>query len=99
MTTADTIRGLVGQLREGRRANNQGIKEERLLLEQIGELVEKLEEEDEDQWEIINNEGWRGWPDLYDAHMAKLMQDGKIVENVDPDDPAMAGKPPRKVKE
>ena len=86
----DKFRSLVDGLREARRVSIRKGQHfyDTVLLNDINVLVDEM---DDDEQEIANNEGWRGWPDLYDAHMSQMM-----IEDVDPDDPSKAGNPPRR---
>ena len=81
---------LVDALREARRVSGHDASDDRPLLDQLAELVDAMDEKDQD---YANGEGWRGWPDLFDARMKFR------VETVDPDDAERAGDPPRKFSE
>lgn len=61
---------LVDQLRELRRARtSEGAM--RAILENLEDLFPMLAEGEQD---VANQEGWRGWPDLYDARMDQLRE-------------------------
>lgn len=81
----DRFRELTTELRKGRRDARD---RDRHLLDELAGLIDSMEDHEQ---EIANAEGWRGWPDLYDARMCK-----GLVENVDPDDPSTFGNPPRR---
>ena len=83
----EEFRVLVDALREARRLPSRKALEDRPLLDKVALLADAM---DDDQREIADREGWRGWPDLYDARMKQQ------VEEMDPDDTARAGDPPRR---
>lgn len=107
-TLISVIRKLTDKLREERREYNatetlnghsvsMEMREriEEIDLERIGFMLDLLPE---DEWEVVNNEGWRGWPDLYDLHMKG--EEGKIIETApNPDDSSTFGDPVRKFQE
>ena len=78
------FRILADALREARRVS---APDDRELLAKMEDLIESMNDDDR---EVANSEGWRGWPDLYDDRM------GNMVESVDPDDPSTHGNPPRR---
>lgn len=87
-----TFRLLTDALRESRRVMTESEHEqersEEPLLAKLADLIDSMEDSDR---EIANSEGWRGWPDSYDARMRQC------VETIDPDDPSCAGDPPRRL--
>jgi len=84
------FRQLVDTLRESRREKSKKADEYRLILGQIEDLVDSM---NDDEQEIANSEGWRGWPDLYDERLRSL------IETIDPDNAACADQPPRQYSE
>lgn len=83
----EEFRVLVDALREARRLPSRELLEDRPILDRVALLVDAMNDEER---EISDGEGWRGWPDLYDARMKRQ------VETIDPDDPSRAGDPPRR---
>lgn len=69
-------RQLVDELREGRRLPGWKAFDDRPLLEQLEDLWEQLSDEDQ---LLANQEGWRAWPDRYDARMAEAARCSKKV--------------------
>ena len=69
---------LVVSLREYRRAGGN-LETQREILENLEYLYPKLSFQEQAE---VNNEGWKGWPDQYDAKM-----ETSLVET-DPEDPA-----------
>ena len=89
----DSFRSLTGILREARRSHTNGHLWESQQLEQIANLIDSM---DDDEQEIANSEGWRGWPDLYDTRMREMLASGKVIETApDPNDPSTFSQPPR----
>lgn len=78
---------LVNELRDMRRSGT-GERELRPILEALEDLFHEL---GEDEQETANAEGWRGWPDEYDARMEQLVE-------IDPEDPKHQRGPARMVE-
>jgi len=56
------------------------------LVDTIADLINEMNDEEQ---EIANGEGWRGWPDLYEKRI-------RVTETApDPDDPSTFLRPPR----
>ncbi len=70
----ETYLRLVDLLRESRRPRSWKPEQDRLLLSHLEDLYEKL---DDAEQHLVEAEGWRGWPDQYDARndaLADLME-------------------------
>ena len=64
------FRDLADKLREQRRLSlsARNLAYERNLLDQLGDMFDGM---NDDEQEVAAGEGWRGWPDLYDAKEKK----------------------------
>ena len=71
---------IIDGLRERRSRKEWQPGEDRDELAALEDLFERLTPEEQ---KLANSEGWRSWPDLYDAHMEEtLVEPAQLV----PDD-------------
>lgn len=68
MTPLELIRVEIDRLREDRRRRGRDPLADRPFIERIDAMFDGLSDDD---YAVVNGEGWRGWPDLYDARMAQ----------------------------
>ncbi|MDP3220425.1 MAG: hypothetical protein Q8S73_40400 [Deltaproteobacteria bacterium] len=80
---------LVGVLRDARRSPSWAAPDDREILGVLEDLFDQLTPEEQDR---ANGEGWRGWPDLYDAYMEEHPMRERAL---DIHDPRTLGAPPR----
>ena len=66
MTNLEHARELVDQLREQRRLPGSTAEGGRPILEELEDLWELMTDEEHEE---LEREGWRAWPDLFDAHV------------------------------
>jgi len=62
---------LVDALREARRVEQEQLDQAR-EREVLGRLTDLFEQLSEDEQDLANAEGWRSWPDLYDARVLRF---------------------------
>jgi hypothetical protein len=90
MSTAhERYQGLVDVLREARRAPTWAAPEDREILGALEDLFDRLTPDEQGR---VNDEGWRGWPDLYDDHVEAHPM---LELTPDLDDLGSLGVPPR----
>lgn len=80
------------RLRQDRRLRGSNAELDRPFLNRLDELYDRL---DEDEYELVNGEGWRGWPDQYDARMVAFTGFRVVEVLVDPYVAETTGLPPR----
>ena len=66
----DQFRQLTDQLREARRNIEHCPVDERILLGNLADIFNEMNDDDQMR---ANVEWWRGWPDLYDERMMRIV--------------------------
>jgi hypothetical protein len=69
MSNVDIYLRMVDLLRESRRSKSWQPEHDRPLLAHLEDLYEKLDDAEQNR---VEAEGWRGWPEQYDARMRAL---------------------------
>lgn len=64
----EAVRAEIDRLREDRRRRGHAPVLDRPFLDRLDDMFDGLTSE---EFLAVNGEGWRGWPDLYDARIAK----------------------------
>ena len=65
-SAVEAVRAEIDRLREDRRRRGSNFAFDRPFLDRLDDMVDGLAA---DEYDVANSEGWRGWPDLYDARM------------------------------
>jgi hypothetical protein len=69
MSYVDLYLRMVDLLRESRRSKSWRPEHDRPLLAHLEDLYEKLDDPEQNR---VESEGWRAWPEQYDARMRAL---------------------------